>query len=179
MLAPFAKAQPGPKISLVIVQGEGAINNVRQRTARQPIVQVEDENHKPVAGAAVVFTLPDQGAGGVFADGSHTLTAMTDKAGRAVARGFRPNNIEGQYQIHVSASSRGQTANAVIGQNNSATAAAVAAGGGISGRLIAVLAVGAAATAAGVVAATRGGQASAPNTATTVAAGTGSVGPPR
>ena len=32
-----------------IVEGEGAINNIRLRTAREPIVQVEDENRKPVA----------------------------------------------------------------------------------------------------------------------------------
>ena len=81
----------GPKLNLVIVEGEGAINNVRQRTAREPIVQVEDENHKPVAGAAVVFLLPNQGAGGAFANGAHSLTVTTNAEGRAVAHGFRPN----------------------------------------------------------------------------------------
>ena len=55
-----AFAQGDAKLNLVIVEGEGAINNVRQRTAREPIVQVEDENHKPVAGAVVVFLLPNQ-----------------------------------------------------------------------------------------------------------------------
>src|SRR5215469_9212833 len=88
---------PGPKLNIVIVEGEGAINNIRQRTAREPIVQVEDENHKPVAGAAVVFALSDQGAGGTFAGGAHTLAEVTDKNGRAIARGFRPNSVQGQY----------------------------------------------------------------------------------
>ena len=32
------------KIQIVIVEGEGAIKDVRQRVAREPIVQVEDEN---------------------------------------------------------------------------------------------------------------------------------------
>ena len=36
------------------VEGDGAINNIRQRTAREPIVQVEDENHKPVDRKSVV-----------------------------------------------------------------------------------------------------------------------------
>src|ERR1700753_3874147 len=101
LAVPFAALAQAPHtLNLVIVEGDGAINNIRQRTAREPIVQVEDENHKPVAGAAVVFALADQGAGGTFTSGSHTLTAVTDNQGRAIARGFHPNNVQGQYQIH-------------------------------------------------------------------------------
>ncbi len=59
-------------LNIVIIEGEGAINNIKQRTAREPVVQVEDENHKPVAGAAVIFALSDQGAGGTFAGGAHS-----------------------------------------------------------------------------------------------------------
>ena len=59
-----ATAQVAPMLNLVVIEGEGAVNNIRQRTAREPIVQVEDENHRPVAGAVVVFMLPSNGAGG-------------------------------------------------------------------------------------------------------------------
>src|ERR1700731_2498392 len=94
-----ARAQEtGGQLNIVIVEGDGAINNVRQRTAREPIVQVEDENHKPIAGAAVVFLLPNQGASGVFANGSRSLTVITDSQGRAIARGFRPNKVQGQLK---------------------------------------------------------------------------------
>lgn len=179
--APLAGAQTGPKISLVIVEGEGAINNVRQRTARQPIVQVEDENHKPIAGAAVLFTLPTQGAGGTFDGGAHTLTVMTDNNGRASTHGFRPNSTQGQFLISVSASYLGQTASAVISQSSMALAGASASGAGMSGKVIAIVAIGAAAVAAGVFAAIRGGQATATSASipTTVTPGTGTVGPPR
>ena len=188
-MSPFAAAQaPGLKISLVIVEGEGAINNIRQRTARDPIVQVEDENHKPVAGVAVVFTLPSQGAGGTFANSAQTLTVMSDSQGRAVARGFRPNNVQGQFQIHVNASFGGLTATATITQTNALVGAAAGGAGagaaaGISGKLIAVIVIGAAAVAGGVVAATRNGGSSTPSTPTippiTVTTGAGTVGPPR
>ena len=40
-------------LQITILDGEGALNNIKQRTAREPIVQVTDENHKPVAGAVV------------------------------------------------------------------------------------------------------------------------------
>ena len=52
--------------------GEGAINNVKQKVNRDLIVQVEDESHRPIAGAALVFFLPDQGASGTFVNGSRT-----------------------------------------------------------------------------------------------------------
>jgi hypothetical protein len=172
-------------LNLVVVEGEGAINNIRQRTAREPVVQVEDENHKPVAGAAVVFTLPSNGAGGTFAEGARTLTVITDNQGRAVARGFQPNAVKGRFQIRVTASHSGRTASMTISQTNVAVAgtAGAAAATGISLKVIGIIvAVAGAAAAGGIVAATRGGNNG--NTATisapvTVAPGTGTVGPPR
>jgi hypothetical protein len=169
------------QLNLVVVEGEGAINNVRQRTAREPIVQVEDENHKPVAGAVVVFLLPDQGASGTFANGSHTLTVTTDAQGRAVAHGFKPNNVQGQFNMRVSASFQGKTATATISQTNvMAGAAAGAAATGISLKLIVILAVAGAAAAGAAIAATRGGGSTpaAVIATTTITPGTGTVGAP-
>src|SRR5579862_9922243 len=92
-----AQAPPAPQaqLNIVIVEGEGAINNIRQRVNREPIVQVEDENHKPIAGAVVVFLLPDTGASGTFPNGAHMLMTVTDTQGRATARGIRPNGQSG------------------------------------------------------------------------------------
>src|SRR5690349_7663258 len=171
-----ALAQDQGGLNFVIVEGDGAINNIRQRTAREPIVQVEDENHKPVAGAAVVFLLPNQGASGAFANGARSLTVMTDNQGRAIAHGFHPNGVQGQVQIKVSASYQGKTANATITQTNTIVAAAgAAAAAGISAKLIVILAVAGAAVAGGVVAATRGGSSTPAATPTTITPGTGTV----
>jgi len=155
LAVPFPSTLPAtplpPALNLVILEGEGAINNIRQRTAREPIVQVEDENHRPVAGAAVAFTLPSNGAGGTFANGARTLTTVTDSQGRAVARGFRPNSIQGKFQINVTASNLGQTVSGIITQTNAliGAAAAGAAAGGISAKLIAIIAVAGAVAAGG------------------------------
>jgi len=186
-LPPMVLAQDAPpKLNLVVVEGDGAINNIRQRTAREPIVQVEDENHKPIAGAAVVFSLPSQGASGTFTGGSHTLTVLTDSQGRAIAHGLKPNSVQGQFQIHVNASYNGQTASASISQSNALAAAGAAASAGISAKLIVILAVAAAAAAGGALYATGAiGGSSNTNTGTpaaslvTITPGTGTVGPPR
>lgn len=125
-----AGAQPAPAgmLQIVIVEGEGAINNVRSRVNREPIVRVEDENHKPVAGAAVIFFLPNQGPGGTFTNGTSSLTTTTDARGRATARGIQYNQQAGPMQIRVAASYAGQTASAVINESN--VVGAVSSGGG-------------------------------------------------
>ena len=178
-----ATAQVAPMLNLVVLEGEGATNNIRQRTAREPVVQVQDENHKPVAGAIVVFTLPSNGAGGVFANGARTLSMVSDNQGQAVARGFRPNGLKGQYQIRVNASYRGQTASTAINQTNAALTASGAAASGVSGKLIAILVVVGAAAAGGIVYATHNGSgtpaAATIPAGTTIAAGAGTAGPPR
>src|ERR1041384_280366 len=91
-------------ISIVVVEGEGASNAVRQRVAHDPVVQVEDDDHRPVPGAVVVFALPVSGASGEFFDGARNLTVLTDDNGRAAARGLKTNDVPGKLQIYVTAS---------------------------------------------------------------------------
>ncbi len=183
IFGPALRAQEaaGPKLKVIILEGEGAINNIHQRTAREPIIQVQDENNRPVAGALVLFTLPENGAGGTFASGSKTYMTTTDAQGKAVAHGLKPNKTEGSYQIALTVTYQSLKATAVISQSNVAGVAAAAAGG-VSGKLIAILAIAGAAAAGGIIAATRGGS-STPSTPPppppTLSAGTPTVGPPK
>jgi hypothetical protein len=183
--SPGAVAQTvAPALNILVLEGEGAINNIKQRTSRETIVQVEDENHKPVAGAVVVFTLPSQGPGGTVGGAAQTVTTTTNAQGQAALKGFRPNNVEGQYQIRVTASKNGQSANATITQTNSLLAAGAvgAAHAGISGKLIAIIAIAGAAAAGGALYATqRGGGSNSTTTIPTISIspGTGTVGAPR
>ncbi len=91
-------------LHITILEGENALNNIRQRTAREPIVQVEDANHKPVAGVAVLFTSVrgPNGAGGTF-NSFTSYKTVTNAEGKAVGRGFQPNTTTGQFTINVTA----------------------------------------------------------------------------
>jgi hypothetical protein len=151
-----AQAQNPPlELNIVVMEGEGATNPVRQRVSPEPAIRVEDENHKPLAGAAVVFTLPTEGATGEFGNGSKSLTVVTDSQGRATAQGLRVNQIPGKVPIHVNASYRGLTARASITQYNEGPAVAVKSGGG-NGKMKAILAaVGVAAASGAALAITR------------------------
>ena len=171
------------QINILILEGEGAINNVRQRVAREAMVQVEDENHKPVAAAAVTFFLPGDGASGVFSNGSRNITLLTDAQGKVAVQGIQLNKVAGKFQIRVVASFEGLSANTLITQTNMLGTSAAAAGG-ISGKLLAIILLGAVGAVAGGVALASGGgtktaaAVAAPATAVVVP-GTPTVGPPR
>ena len=107
LLLPCAMAAP---ISIQVIEGQNAINNIRRNTAYEPVVEIQDAGGKPVAGASVTFTLPSIGPGATFADGAKTLMMQTDAAGRAAARGMHPNSQTGQFEIRVTASAEGETA---------------------------------------------------------------------
>jgi hypothetical protein len=170
-------------IVITILEGEGALNDIRQRTAREPIVQVDDENHRPIAGAAVVFLLPNSGPGGSFAGGALKISTTTDKSGHAFAKGLQPNNVAGSFQIQVVVTVAGQTAQAVINQQNAAHAVGETEHNGSAGPhypgahvltlkiILSVGAVAAAGTAVGIIATHSGNS-------TVISSGQPTVGPP-
>jgi SPOR domain len=142
---PAASEQPAagePKLAIKILGGDEVVNTVGQRSARDPVVQVVDENDRPVGGAVVVFDLPARGASGTFANGARSVTVLTSQDGTATATGFTANSAQGQFAMQVTASHQGQTASTVVAQTNAA------ASGGIS-----------AAATAGIVAGIAGGAA--------------------
>jgi hypothetical protein len=120
---PSAIAQSAPaRISIVVVEGEGAVSAVRQRLSRDPVVRVEDDDNRPVDGATVVFVLPVSGTTGEFPNGSKTLTVVTGKDGVAVATAIRANQVPGTLQIYVTASYQGLRARSLVTQTVEAAA---------------------------------------------------------
>jgi len=111
---------PPSSLQIVILDGEGALNNIQQRTAREPIVQVQDEKHRPLAGALVLFAIHGGagGAGAAFEGGASTLSVLTDANGVAHAAGLLANNLQGSWEIQVTASMGNLTTTTVIHESN-------------------------------------------------------------
>jgi hypothetical protein len=177
-----ALAQDQPELQILVIGGEGSINNPKQRIAREPVVEVRDRNNRPVAGALVLFEAPRSGASGTFVGGSPALRVTTDAQGRAVGQGFQPNSTTGNFTLQVTATYQNATATAAIHMRNAAAGAIpdAAKTGILHGKLIAIIAVAGAAAAGTAVAVTRGGGTTPSNTPpppTTISLGTGSVGP--
>ncbi len=113
-------AAPPKSLQIVILDDEAPLNNISERTAREPIVQVQDENHKPLAGALVLFAIHPAagGAGALFANGASTLTVVTNSSGVARATGLVANQFKGNWQLQVTASKDGLTTSTTINETN-------------------------------------------------------------
>ena len=161
-----------------VLEGDGAINNMRLHHAKEPVVRVVDQDGHPIPNVAVTFLLPSQGAGGTFGDGQASLTVMTDESGRAVGHGLRPNGSGGQFQIRVTASVQGQAAATNISQTNAEPAQS-----GVSSKALLIVALVGGAAAAGVAVALGKGKSSTSTTPSNPGAlitpGNPSFGPPR
>jgi hypothetical protein len=152
-----AQDPDAPKLNIVVIAGDGAINNIKSRTSREVIVEVQDENNKPVAGASVVFLLPNSGPGVAGPQGNSMITVMTDQNGRAAARGLRPNQQSGNYNIQVRANFQSAVGQTVIAQSN-----IIAAGAAVSGLTLAIIGIAAAAAGGTAYALTRNGNGGTP-----------------
>jgi hypothetical protein len=167
------QGEPRPGLKIVVVEGA----NVRNVTQEIPLtalaVRLEGANNEPVANATVVFTSPESGPSGEFANDSRSFSVITNQEGLATARGYHPNSITGSYSIRVRATLQGQTATRDIPQKN------IAPGQGGIGKRIAIIAI--AGAAAGAIIAAIRSHSSSGNTssAPTITLGGGAVGAPK
>src|SRR3954454_23638386 len=88
IIAQQGQVESEPKQRVVVLDGEGSINNVRAKTLRGPVVLVNDEKSRPVVNALVLFTLPDNGPSGTFPNGGKRILVYTNGQGRAKAKGL-------------------------------------------------------------------------------------------
>lgn len=175
-------AQTGSGLKVVVIEGEGAVNRIKTRTATNPVVEVRDESDKPVAGAEVIFYLPSNGPGAVFYPYTNNQTVRTDAQGRAAATDMSPNDQEGRFFIRVTASSGVKTGTARITQTNSMSGGVQMSSGSSSHKKWYIIAgVAAAAAIGGGIAASRSGSSStaAITNPVQISAGAITVGAPR
>jgi hypothetical protein len=162
-------------LTVTVVEGAGAFNDIRKKIGRNLTVEIRDERGQVVEGAQVTFQLPLNGPGGTYS-GNHVYDATTDNMGRARTSGFSPNGVEGRFQIRINASHLSKSGATITNQSNTS------AGGFTTGletkhsrKKKVVLAILGAAVVGGVVAGTRGS----PTPPASVSLGAITVGGPR
>lgn len=113
-------------LQIKIVDGEGAVHALGAHISHPLTVEVTDDNGRPVAGAAVSFQLPPEGASGLFSNGLRTDLVLTDNSGRASIHSVQLNRTGGQFRIRITAVKEQARAGAValqyIGENHPETA---------------------------------------------------------
>lgn len=107
------------RIRIFTLEGQNAVNYIPIRTATAPVVEVRDENDRPIEGASVTFTAPATGPGAVFERGERTQTTITNFRGQAGVRGYTINDKPGRFAIEVTARYQDSVARVMITQANS------------------------------------------------------------
>jgi hypothetical protein len=119
---PAAGQQPsaGQRLRIIPLEVNNAVNYIPLLTATPPVVEVRDENERPLEGAAVTFRLPASGPGANFGETKTTQTGVTDARGQVGVTGYTLNKQPGRFVIEVTATHEGRTGRLLMTQTNSA-----------------------------------------------------------
>jgi hypothetical protein len=179
--APLPPVRQAPGFRVLVIRGDGAVNNISAQTAEEPVVEIRDDNGNPIEGAAVTFFVPATGPSVVFGGGATILGTVTDGAGRAAGTEMIPNDVQGSFQIEVQVAYQQRTATTTITQTNTLTGQLE--GGGSSTTMIVILGIIGGAAAGLGLALTGGGNGGGgdpiDNPLVRITPGTPSVGSPR
>jgi hypothetical protein len=189
--APVAPAPPPTPLPVVQglkvipLAGKDEMNDLGRRLMAPLVVEVLDQNDRPLEGAEVVFRFPLSGPGAEFSAGKTSQTARTNGQGQVAALNWMANDQVGRFEVHVSASYGNQVGETTFSMSNVAKVDPKRAKGEKRGWFsptwvkIAVIG-GAAAIAVGVILATRGGgHSGSGNPTVTVTPGSPTVGGPQ
>lgn len=175
-------------LKVVALAGKGEANDLQRHVMAPLVVEVLDQDDRPVEGAEVVFRFPINGPSATFPDGKTSRSVHTNGQGQAAAMNWAANNQVGSFEVHVTATYGNQVgeinipmsnADRVVVENARSTAKR---GGWWSPTWVkAAIIGGTVALAAGVFLATRGGGSKSTSTPTTVTItpGSPSIGGPQ
>lgn len=105
-------------LKIYALVGDRAINSSDQNISYPPIIEVRDQNERPVERAQVVFLLPESGPGGSFPGKKTTFITTTNSQGQAAATGFQANSQFGDFTIRVRATFGNLSGEMLIQQTN-------------------------------------------------------------
>jgi hypothetical protein len=168
-------------LKILVLAGSGEMNDLERRVMAPLVVQVLDQNDRPMEGAEVVFRFPLNGPGATFSGGKTSVVVRTNGGGQAAALNWMANGQTGNFQVHVNASYGNQVGETTLSMTNVTRIADEAKGKKSTHASlwshtwfkIAVIGGAAAAVGIGVFLATRGGGS---KSGTTVGVSPGSVG---
>ena len=119
--APAKPMAPLPVIKnlkLLVLAGNGEMNDLERRVMASLVVQVLDQNDRPVEGAEVVFLFPLNGPGATFLGGKTSQTVRTTGTGEAAAVNWMANGEVGAFEVHVTATYGNEVGETTVKMSN-------------------------------------------------------------
>ena len=99
-MAPLPMVQ---SLKILVLTGEQEMNDLERRVMATLVVEIRDQNDRPVEGADVTFRFPASGPGATFRDEKVTNTVRTNVQGQAQATGWSANSLVGPFTVNVTA----------------------------------------------------------------------------
>src|ERR1035438_7158071 len=119
--APAKPMAPLPVIKnlkLLVLAGNGEMNDLERRVMASLVVQVLDQNDRPVEGAEVIFRFPLNGPGAAFTGGKTSQTVRTTGTGEAAAVNWMANGEVGAFEVHVTATYGNEVGETTVKMSN-------------------------------------------------------------
>jgi len=105
-------------LKIVPLAGNQETNDLKNKIMAPLVVQVLDQNDRPVEGADVTFRFPLTGPSATLADQKNVGTFRTNADGQAAATGWTANSEPGSFKIQVTAVRGNEQGVAVITMTN-------------------------------------------------------------
>jgi hypothetical protein len=115
---PMAQLPIVQNLKVVALAGKDEMNDLERHVMAPLVVEVLDQNDRPVEGADVVFRFPLQGPSATFPDQKTSQTARTNAQGEAAARNWTANNQVGTFQVHATATYGNQMGETTFSMSN-------------------------------------------------------------
>src|SRR5579871_3522806 len=115
---PNASSATIQNLRVLALAGNGETNDLQHKVMAPLVVQVLDQNSRPIEGADVTFRFPPAGPSASFPNQQLSKTVKTDAQGQAAATGWLANNQVGPFQVHVTAVLGNQSGESNISMTN-------------------------------------------------------------
>jgi len=116
--APMATLPMVQDLKVTALAGNGEMNDLQRKVMAPLVVNVLDQNSRPVEGANVVFRFPLNGPSASFPNGEKSKTARTNADGQAAAVGWVANGEVGTFQVHVTATRGNELGETTVSMSN-------------------------------------------------------------
>lgn len=115
---PMAALPAVQTLRVLVLAGEGGQNDLQRGITSPLVVQVLDQNARPVEGAEVVFRFPPSGPTAEFAGQKPSRTVLTNGDGQAAATGWIASRQVGRFDVRVTALRGNEMGQATVSMEN-------------------------------------------------------------
>ena len=107
---------------VIPLAGNNEFNDLQRKVMAPLVVNVLDQNGRPMDGVEVVFRFPLRGPSATFANQASSLTVRTNADGQAAATGWTANDQVGPFRVLITATRGTEMGEAAIVMTNVARA---------------------------------------------------------